>query len=98
MFLLMVLLVIIPIFVLLLKAIFYWNPKCVNRINVFNSKMFFNVYLRFGLEAYLELCLSSIIRFKNFTFETSSEKFHSVFALMILAGVIGLLVFSLIFL
>ena len=62
------------------------------------DKIFFNAYLRFGLEAYLELSLSSILRFRNFTFGTSSENFHSIFAMILFAGVLAYLAFSLFFL
>ena len=60
--------------------------------------LFFNLYLRFGLEAYLELSLSSILRFCNFTFGSSSEYFHSIFASVIFAAVVSYLLFSLLFL
>ena len=88
----------IPIVSLLLKFIFFWVPKCNKSINWLNNKMFFNIYIRFGLEAYLELSLVSMIRFQNFTFGNSSEKFHSIFSTIIFVGVITYLLCSLVFL
>ena len=98
MFLLMIFLIALPVFTLILRLLFFWNERCIRFIQTLNSKMFFNLFIRFGLEAYLEICLSSIIRFRNLTFETPSEKFHSIFASLLLAGVIGYLLFTLIFL
>ena len=62
------------------------------------NAMFFNIYIRFGLEAYMDLCLVSLIRFKKFTCDTPSELFHSIFAALIGVSVLLYLVFSLIFL
>ena len=63
MFLAMIVLIAIPICMLILKMLFFWCKKVQYRINQVNSAMFFNVYIRFGLETYLELCLSSLLRF-----------------------------------
>ena len=97
-FVAMVVLVAIPLVSLFLKFMFFWIPKCNKSINWLNSKMFFNIYIRFGLEAYLELSLVSLLRFQNFTFGTSSEKFHSIFSTIIFVGLIAYLVCSLAFL
>ena len=94
----MILLAMIPFVLLILKGIFFWNKKCVDRISKSYNVMFWNVYIRFGLEAYLELCLSSLLRFKNFTFDTNSEKFHSIFATVIFVGVVAYLALSIFFL
>ena len=59
----MTVLIAIPIFMLILKMLFFWNKKVQYRISKVNNAMFFNIYIRFGLEAYLELCLSSLLRF-----------------------------------
>ena len=98
MFLAMLLLAAIPIVLLVLRAVFFWSKKVKSCIIFVKDKIFFNAYLRFGLEAYLELSLSSILRFRNFTFGTSSENFHSIFAMILFAGVLAYLAFSLFFL
>ena len=98
MFLGMLLLLAIPIFMLFLKVIFFWSETVTNCINKVVNLLFFNVYIRFGLEAYMELCLTGLLRFQNLTFSTPSEKFHSVFAVVILTSVLLYLAFSLIFL
>ena len=97
-FLVMLLLLMVPIILLFIKGIFFRSQKVTRSINKVFSKMFFNVYIRFGLEAYLELSLCSLIRFQNFTFVSSSETFHSVFAAVLLASIIAFLAFSLMFL
>ena len=94
----MSILIAIPIFLLILKAIFFWSARITVCINKVMNAIFFNIYIRFGLEAYMELCLVSLIRFKNFTCDTPSEMFHSVFAALILVSVLLYLGFSLIFL
>ena len=98
MFLAMLLLAAIPLVLLVLRAVFFWSKKVKRCIIFVKEKIFFNAYLRFGLEAYLELSLSSILRFRNFTFGTSSENFHSIFATILFAGVLAYLAFSLFFL
>ena len=91
----MVVLILLPLFLLLLKGIFYRSSRIVSRIDSVIKKMFFNCYIRFGLEAYLELCLSSLIRFKNYNIDTGNERFHSIFATLIFIGVFAYLAFSL---
>lgn len=56
------------------------------------------MYIRFVLEAYLELSLSSMLRFQNFTFDTASERFHSVVATIIFLCLIAFLLFALVYL
>ena len=45
----------------------------------------------------MELSLSSLIRFQNYTFSTPSEKFHTIFATVIFTLQIAFLIFSLAF-
>ena len=97
-FLAMVLLLLVPIILLIIKGIFFWSKKIQRGINCILGKLCFNVYIRFGLEAYLELSICSMLRFSNFTFGTSSEKFHSLFATTIFVSLIFFLVFALFFL
>ena len=83
MFLAMLVLATLPFFLILLKFLFIWSKKVSRCINYVHSKIYFNLYIRFGLEAYLELCLSSMIRFKNYKLDNSNERFHSAFALSV---------------
>ena len=98
MFLAMLVLATLPFFLILLKFLFIWSKKVSRCINYVHSKIYFNLYIRFGLEAYLELCLSSLIRFKRYRFEDDNERFHSIFSTMILHSAVALLLFSLFFL
>ena len=98
MFLIMVFLLAFPVTLLILKVLFFWNKKIQGCIDRTLRAIFFNIYIRFGLEAYLELSLSSLIRFKNYTFDTPSEKFHTVFATLIFLVIVAYLLFSLIYL
>ena len=97
-FLALLLLLMLPIVLLLLKVLFFWSSKMQKCVSYILNKLCFNVYIRFGLEAYLELSICSMIRFKNFTFETASDKFHSTFATMIFIGLIAFLAFAILFL
>ena len=94
----MLALAVLPILLLMMKCMFFWNDRVDKIIDLVISKLCFNIYIRFGLEAYLELSLSSLLRFENYTFGTSSEKFHTVFATMIFVGLIAFLAFALFFL
>ena len=98
MFLVLLVLATLPFLLLLLKLLFFWSKRVTRCIDYVHSKLYFNVYFRFGLEAYLELCLSSMIRFKNYKWHTSSEQFHSAFASIIYLGLLAYLCFSLFFL
>lgn len=98
MFIALLVLVFLPICLLLLRLLFFWSDKMTKFIKKVNDKLFFNIYIRFGLECYLELCLSSMIRFKNFNNDTYSDRFHSTFATMIFVAVLLYAGFSLVFL
>lgn len=98
MFLAMAVLLTLPVILLIIKALFCWNSKVVNCVSRMLKSLFFNVYIRFGLEAYLELSLSSMIRFMNYTFDSPSEKFHTVFATLIFVAIVAYLLFALVFL
>ena len=60
--------------------------------------MYFNIYIRFGLEAYLELALVSSIRFNKYSFSDANEKFHSIFATILYLGILLYFCFSIYFL
>ena len=98
MFLAMLFLFFFPILLLIIRLIFFWSKKVTECVSTINQKLFFNIYIRFGLEAYLELCLSSMIRFKRYSFEDSNEIFHSIFATVLFIGIIAYFLYSIIFL
>ena len=60
--------------------------------------MFWNTYIRFGLEAYLELQIATLLRFKNFSFDGADQIFHTVFSMMLLVATWGFLIFAGVFL
>ena len=97
-FLAMLVLAALSLVFLLLKILFLKSKKVSKCVDYVHSKLYFNVYIRFGLEAYLLLCLSSMIRLENYKLDDSSERFHSSFALTILFGLLVYLCFSLLFL
>ena len=98
MFLGMIFLLAFPLILLILKVLFFWNKKIMSCFDRALHAILFNVYIRYSLEAYLELSLSSLIRFKNYTFGTQSEKFLTIFATLIFLAIVAYLLFSLIFL
>ena len=49
----MLALVLFPFFLLVLKCMFFWSERANRIINLMFSKLCFNIYIRFVLEAYL---------------------------------------------
>ena len=91
-------LIVLPLLLSLVRVLFC-RCRCTNGcIGWIRKRIFFNTYIRFGLEAYLELALSSLLRLKNFRFINASENFHSIFSLMTLLTIVSFMVFTLIFL
>lgn len=97
MFIVLFVLVALPVVLVIFKGLFFFSTKIQSCINTTLDKLFFNIYIRFTLEAYMELALSSLIRFKNYTFTTTSEKFHTILSTSIFAVIVAFLVFSLVF-
>ena len=98
MFVFMLFLIIYPLLFLALRGLFCWSERCKRCINNLNTKMYFNTYLRFGLEAALELSISAFVRPLEFKFSTGTDVFHSAFSILIMTGLVFLLIFSLDFL
>lgn len=93
-FIILVVLIALPILLLFLKGVFACcENKCSRCIDHLVSRVFWNSYIRFGLEAYLEFAISSMIRLKNFDFETASDKFHSIFSVLIGIFLISFIIF-----
>ena len=84
MFLFMLFLLLYPLFSLALKLLFFWSRACMKCRAKIDNKLYFNVYIRFFMEAYLEMSLSSLLRCKTMNFTNPSEKFHSSFAILIM--------------
>ena len=84
MFLFMLFLLFYPVFTLGLKLLFFWSSRCMRCRKNIDRKMYFNTYIRFTLEAYLELSITSLIRVRAFKFDDPSERFHSSFSVIIM--------------
>ena len=62
-FIFMMFLVAYPVLSLFLRGLCFWCDKCNQCLAKIDQSIFFNTYLRYGLESYLELCISSLLRF-----------------------------------
>jgi len=84
MFIGMVFLIFFPLIALLSKAVLYCCNNCFSRfVDRIIKRVFWNSYIRFWMEAYLELSISSLLRLKIFSFDSPSDSFHSVFSVFI---------------
>lgn len=97
-FLAMLVLVLAPVILLLIRKAFFWSQKCKRATNTVSKVLFFNAYIRFLLEAYLELSLTCLIRFQAFSFSTPSEKFHSTFVVLMFVTLVLFVAFALFYL
>ena len=99
MFMLMVFLFIYPFFSLVWRIVFCWSEKCKRCIKFLNNKVYFNTYLRIGLETFLELSITSLLRTLKFDVTTDkSSYFHTIFSCFIMFILAVLLGFGLVFL
>ena len=96
-FIILLILLVYPLFQLLLIGIFCRSSKCEKIIARVNKTMFFNTYLRIGMETYLELAVVVLLRFRHLLFSTYSEIIHSSIAIILMLIVVALPVFILIF-
>ena len=98
MFIILMVLLLLPLLVLALKGLCYCSSKCRKCINKVQNKLYWNTYIRFGMEAYLELAICAFIRYVgDFSFENGSEIFYSLASVLLLITlfsffVIGVLV------
>ena len=97
MFLFIVFLALFPLFSLFCKGLCFWSDKCMRCRTYLNKSMFFNTYIRFGFEAFLELSISSLIRCKAWSFSNGSEKFYSVFTVILMVFIVFLIFFTAIY-
>ena len=94
MFLFMLLLMLYPLVSLTLKLLFFWSRSCMKCRSKIDNKLYFNLYIRFFMEAYLEMSLSSLLRCKTMHFFNPSEKFHSSFAILIMGILAAMLLIA----
>ena len=97
MFLFILFLVMFPVFTLMCKGLCFWSDKCMRCRTWLNNKILFNTYIRFGLEAFLELTICCLIRIKAWDYTTGSDKFHSFTTVILIAALIYLCIFALVF-
>ena len=98
MFLFVIILVVYPIFSVSFRCLFFWNKWCGRCLTRVNRSIFWTVYIRFILEAFLELAISSLLRCKVLSFENWSDSFQSSFALAIIIFIGVFWVFTTIYL
>lgn len=75
MFLFLVFLLLWPILTVFLRGIFFCCPKCWKFLEFLDRKIFWNTYIRFILETYLEIMISCCLRFDNINFDDATEIF-----------------------
>ena len=74
----------LPILFLLFWSCLYKSSRGQQVIKRISDALFFGVYIRFILEAFLELSIVSFMRFRNFKFDTSSDYFNSTLSMMLM--------------
>ena len=85
MFIFLILLMLLPLLVLALKGLCFCSSKCKRCLNKVENKLYWNTYIRFGMEAYLELAICAYIRYVgDFSFENPSEIFYSLSSVLLL--------------
>ena len=78
-------LLVLPLLLLLAWACLYKSSRGMRVIKRISDALFFSVYIRFVLEAFLELSIVSLMRFRNFQFDTSSGAFNSTLSMVLMA-------------
>ena len=77
-------LLILPIVSLLLWCLLSWSTRCKRWLTKAGRVIFWNTYIRFGLESYLELAIVSFLRLKKLSFGSASAIFNSCLSLVLL--------------
>ena len=84
-FLVTLALLLLPFLLKLLDLICAWSTRAILRLRRFKTTVvYWNLYIRFLLEAYLELSIVSLLRLRQFRIETVVESALSAFAIVIL--------------
>ena len=84
----MALLLLVPFCFLILYLLCGWCRWCKRCLLAMAGAIFMNFYIRFFLESYLELCLSSMLRLQMLEFGVISSSFHSSLSIGVLALVV----------
>ena len=77
-------LLVLPLLLLLTCACLYKSSRGMRVIKRISDVLFFGVYIRCTLEAFLELSIVSFMRFRNFKFDTSNDSFNSTLSLLLM--------------
>lgn len=80
MFIFICFLVLYPVLSVAIMGLCFWSDRCTRCRRWADRKMYFNTYIRFFLETFLELSITVLLRLKLYDFETGSDKFHTVSA------------------
>ena len=93
-FVFLMVLMMIPVILIMLFGIFHCSTRCKKWLHKAAQSLFWNTYIRFWLESYLEFSIASLIRLRKFNFESWNDIFNSVFATTLLITLVFLLVGS----
>ena len=84
-FLLMILILTFPLFIKLAELICFRSQAVRDTIERFKNKyIYWNMYLRFTLEFYLEIAISACITVRRFRYETGTEFVLTAYAMSLL--------------
>lgn len=98
MFIVITFLVLFPFIALVLKGVFHCCDNCVSRFVLRAVKnVYWNSYIRFWMEAYLEMAVCSLLRMKNLNLNSPSASFHSVFSIAICVVLVSFFIFAIVF-
>ena len=92
-------LLILPVIVLLLELLLTCLPKAQSAVQKFkNEYIYWNIYLRFLIESYLELSISCLIRIQAFKFTTITDSTLTVFSFVLFSVLISFMISTPLFL
>ena len=75
----------LPLVILLLEFAFSWSEKVKTSLQRFKTeKVYWNLYLRYLMEVFLELALTSLIRLQSFDFTTVVDSILTLYATILL--------------
>ena len=80
-FFFMLFITIVPLLLAFLKVCIGWNEKIVAVIEKIKANLYWNFYLRFIMEAYMELSIAHLLKLVVFKFSTVVDAILTVFSL-----------------
>ena len=88
----------LPLLVRIIYVLLYWSKGCQNLIRKFEGILYFNIFIRFILESYLELVIISLIRIHMVDFSTKGDTVNTLFSFVLFTSsamviTLGLLMF-----